>query len=137
MFTLSSIIVVCMYDILFRNTASKKLVLCTLHCQSSSDLLLFSVQSSLAVSSDAVLDHVKTLVKDTEGLVGSAAGSQSKLEAAAKKALGTTKNLAASSKLGAGALGPEDKEAQVRICLIFSNIENKSTGSDAYSMYCI
>eukprot|EP00117_Sycon_ciliatum_P001215 scpid5059/ scgid6971/ Talin-1 len=84
--------------------------------------------TAFAEHRDAILDEVKRMVKDTEELVGSAAGSQLKLEQAAKNAMGTTKRLVGAAKLGASALGPEDKEAQVLILNAVKDVAGALSG---------
>ena len=62
------------------------------------------------------MGNAKSLVEDTKQLVASAAGTQDQLATAAQNIMSTVDGIANAAKNGAGAIGPDDKEAQV--CMI-------------------
>ena len=65
-----------------------------------------------------ILKTAKALVEDTKVLVAGAASNQEQLAAAAQAAVKTITRLADVVKVGAGALGCEQNEAQVsELCL--------------------
>lgn len=63
-----------------------------------------------------ILKTAKALVEDTKTLVAGAASNQEQLAAAAQAAVKTITRLADVVKLGAGALGSDQPDAQVCVC---------------------
>ena len=66
-----------------------------------------------------ILKTAKALVEDTKTLVAGAASNQEQLANAAQMAVKTITRLADVVKFGAGSLGSEQQEAQVRLLSCF------------------
>ena len=69
-----------------------------------------------------ILKTAKALVEDTKTLVAGAASNQEQLANAAQMAVKTITRLADVVKFGAGTLGSEQADAQVRCFHVFSSL---------------